>query len=255
MLKKIKEYFSSKVFSKVKNIFKSKKEKSKQYINDDIESVKKEVFIKNDKVSNFLSNTNYTIKDIININNKIEELSKDESDMEKLETFLHQNSHIDNSKRLIFILNEICYLLRKREESLQKNIEKSQKFINFMISNNMECMDGFVKLYEKMILLDNYEKRIDILNKYIEKHEYAKNENMLIDKMEELLDPEVDLDILDKMNDLEIKKQYIDDDIDYEMVIGAYFYDVDKVEKLIQEYKQVNNEYNELAKIKKIKKC
>ena len=217
--------------------------------------MKKEEKINNSKVHDFLKDVKYTIKDIININNKLKELSQDENDIKKLEKYLDENSNIDNSKKIIVVLNEMCYLLKKREENLEKNIKKSQKFIDFMISNNMKCIDGFAKLYEKMILLNNYEKRIDILNKYIEKNESAKKEIKLIDKMEELLEPDADLDILEKLNNLEIKKQYIDDEIDYEMVIGSYFYDVNKVEELIQEYKKLDNEYHELTKIKKFKKC
>ena len=255
MLKKIKEYFDSKIFGKIKKIFKIKSKNSKKNISNNTTNIEKEEIIINSKVSDFLKYGNYTIKDIININNKLKELSQDENDIEKLEKYLNENSNIDNSRRIIVVSNEICYLLKKREENLEKNIKKSQEFINFMISNNMKCIEGFAKLYEKMISLNNYEKRIDILNKYIEKHESAKNEIMLIDKIEELLEPETDLDILEKLNDLEIKKQDIDDEIDYEMVIGSYFYDVNKVEKLIQEYKEVDSEYNELTKIKKIKKC
>ena len=246
MINKIKEFFKDKIFNKVKKIFKKEdKIVERVILNENIVVEESDI---NKRVHNFLDGTNCTIKDFLNIDKKIEELKKDEEDVDRLDEFLIQNENIEKNKRMLMIIDKIYSLLNNRNRKLQGNVQKCKKFINFMVSNDMKCVDGFAKLYEKMLILDDYEKRMEILDSYIDNNESAKNEILLINEIEFLLDKNADLETLAQMNNLEVEINNINDEIDYEYVVGAYFYDVEKVEKLNSEYRILNNEYNEINK-------
>lgn len=185
------------MFKVVKRFFKNKKIENKNILFDNTEL--------HNNVSSYLTNTTYTIKDVLHINKKIREINKDENDINELKQFLIDNKDIKSNKKLVELVLELCKILKNREQIIKSNLERSQKFIKFLSDNEIKCMEEFVELYEKMISLKDYEKRIEILDNYISDNKNAINELNLLNEIELLLKKDVNLDEIEKMNELEIK--------------------------------------------------
>lgn len=196
MLREIKGFFK-------KRIFKNKKVENSIILFDDSNL--------HNEVSKFLSESTYNIKDVLHINKKVREINQEQEDVNKLKQFLNDNKNIENDRKLVELVLELCKILKNRKEVIKFNLERSQRFVKFLSENQMECREDLVKLYEMIIALDNYDRRIEILDNYISDNKDAIYEMNLLNEMELLLKKDINLEELSKMNQLEIKMLEIEE--------------------------------------------
>ncbi len=204
-----------------------------------------------DDVSSFLSESSYTIKDVIHINKKVREINKDENNVNELKQFLIDHKNIKNDKKLVELAVYLCKLLKNREIVLKTNLEKSKRFVNFLSENQMQYMEEFCRIYEKIIALENYGERIAILDDYITSNKNAVNESYLLNEMELLLKSDIDLDVLNKMNQLELKMLEIEEKLKDET---SKLYNNNQRNNLRKRYNKLQNQTKQLNKELKLVK-
>lgn len=198
-----------------------------------------------DEVSLFLSESTYTIKDVLHINKKIREINKDKDDKIELKKFLDDNKNISNDKRLVELVLELCKILKNRKELIKSNLEKSERFVKFLAENAMNYIDDLCKVYEMIISLDNYDRRIEILDEYITNNKKAIDEINLLNEMELLLKKDIDLEELYRMNQLEIKMLEIEEKLNNE---EGNFYSNKKKNSLRKKYDKLQKQTKQINK-------
>ena len=233
------------MFKVVKRIFKNKKIEKKDILFDNSEL--------HNNVSSYLTDTTYTIKDVLHINKKIREINKDENDINELKQFLIDNKDIKNNKKLVALVLELCKILKNREQIIKSNLEKSQRFIKFLSDNEIKCMEEFVELYERIISLNDYEKRIEILDNYICDNKTAINELNLLNEIELLLKDDINLEEIEKMNELEVKMISISEKLENTNKENEKI-DSRKRSNLKRKYKQLQKQTKQMNKNLKLVK-
>ena len=225
------------MFKVVKRFFKKKKIVNKGILFDNTEL--------HNNVSSYLTDTTYTIKDVLHINKKIRDINKNENDINELKQFLIDNKDIKNNKKLVALVLELCKILKNREQMIKSNLEKSQRFIKFLSDNEIKCIDEFVELYEKIISLYNYDKRIEILDDYIMNNKNAVEELNLLNEMELLVNTDINLENIKKMNELELKMIEIEEKLDNS---DTNKLDINKNNNLRKRYKKLKKQTSQMNK-------
>lgn len=257
---KYKDKISKNAFRDLSNIRKSAKKKAffikrKRKINKSreiyIDNVQKydDLSIDN-KVNYYLRESDTNIKTLIWFRNKLAQIKQNNADIEELEEFLEENNDIDNEQINVSLIKELIRII-KRSSNSDENAIKTAEIVNQLLNRDIP-EEKVMDYMQKIINVRKYNERIEILYEYLT-DELDENAIELEKLMDNLCISKIDLDRLERLNELKIMKKRIKQELDYEVVNGSYCMDVEKVNELEKQYDDINKRYYEVNKTNLLK--
>lgn len=202
------------------------------------------------KVNYYLRKSDTNIKTLIWFRNKLSQIKQNNADIEELEEFLCENNDIDKEQINISLIKELIRII-KRSSNSDENAIKTAEIVNQLLNRDIP-EEKVMDYMQKIINVKKYNERIEILYEYLTE-KLDENAIELEKLMDNLCISKIDLDRLERLNELKIMKKRIKQELDYEVVNGSYCMDVEKVNELEKQYDDINKRYYEVNKTNLLK--